>query len=180
MAGRARTRRSAAAVQAGQSADDGSVAATQPASNPVLEQLADSTAKGSTQAIQRGEGRVLASGGRRASRSADARPFPGRRDRASTRSRSTVTGGPAALRPTIYLGMTTRVPCMLGTCLVQMMGYRPALVAVKVTRVISPRFTVKVSTRPGIVDGCTSPLTPTISSVTVSPCWTTIVPGDHW
>src|SRR5437870_3466508 len=33
-----------------------------------------------------------------------------------------------------YLGSTTRVPCMFGVCLVQVMGQRPGLVAVKVTR----------------------------------------------
>ena len=87
---------------------------------------------------------------------------------------------PSLLRCVIHLGKTTRVPCMLGTCLVQMMEYRPGLLAVKVIRVISPRFTEKESTMPGIVAGCTSPFTPTISSVTVSPCCTTIVPGDHW
>src|SRR5262245_53479897 len=79
-----------------------------------------------------------------------------------------------------YLGNTTKVPCMLGVCLEQMMGYSPGFVAVNVTRVTSPRLTVKESTTPGMVDGCTSPFTPTISRITVSPCRTTIVPGDHW
>src|SRR2546428_13066393 len=32
-----------------------------------------------------------------------------------------------------YLGSTTRVPCMFGVCLVQVMGQRPRLGAVKVT-----------------------------------------------
>src|SRR5712692_2853185 len=96
---------------------------------------------------------------------------------ASARSVGSTRGPPTRA---YYLGRTTKVPCMLGWCLVQMIGNKPGLRAVKVTRVISPRFTVKESTTPGIVEGCTSPLTPRISSVTVSPCRTTMVPGDHW